>query len=63
MKLHDAIAKAIDERDATAAGAVADFLRFRVGLNYDQTFEAVQKVRPHVTLAKWDGLLYEADTA
>jgi hypothetical protein len=62
MKLREAIAQAIDRQDASAAGAVADFLRFRAGLDYARTFALVQKVRPTVTPAEWDGLLYEADT-
>jgi hypothetical protein len=44
-----------------AAAAVADFCRFRLGLNYRQTFEIVQRVLPDMSMPEWDALLYEAD--
>ena len=60
MTLKEAIQKAVSG-DAKAAGAVADYLRFEKGLNYQQSFDVVQQVVPGMTLAKWDELLREAD--
>jgi len=61
MKLKDAIKEALVTRDAVLAGKVADYCRFRLGMNYPQTFALVQEVRPQAMLAEWDALLYEAD--
>jgi hypothetical protein len=61
LKMDDAIAKAIDERNARLAGIVANSLRFKGGMNYEQVLARVQKVRPNVTAEDWECLMYEAD--
>ncbi len=59
----DVLARAIDERDGVTAGRVIDFLRSRHGFTYDQGLAMAQRLRPHVTPADWDALMYEADTS
>lgn len=44
MKLQDAPRKAVEERNATACGRIADVLRFRYGMNYDQTVAVAESV-------------------
>lgn len=62
MKMREAIARAVENQDARLAGALSDVCRFRLGLNYQETLELVQSVRPEVTPAEWDALLYVADS-
>ena len=62
MTLREAIEKAIRNQDAAAAGGVADFCRFRMGLDYQETAALVQRVCPEANPASWEALLYEADT-
>jgi hypothetical protein len=59
--LRDCIVRAVRERNATLAGRVADVLRFRYGLDYRQTYEAVNAIEP-VDPREWEALLYESDT-
>ena len=47
--------------DIAAVKATADFCRFRLGLNYQQTLDLVRKVLPEMDEAKWDNLLYQVD--
>lgn len=61
MKATEAVILAIDKGDARAAGALADTFR-RKGRTYAQVLAFVRTVRPNVTAAEWDALLYEADT-
>ena len=66
MKLGDLVVKAVKEQSAALAARVADCLRFKAGMNYDQSLEFVQgacrkaKVKPP-EMSEWDALLYEAD--
>jgi hypothetical protein len=60
MTMRQAIKSAVTERNATLAGQVADKLRFRYGMNYEESLEVVQAVVP-VDRADWDALLYAAD--
>jgi len=59
-RLCQQLAKAIHEKDAAACAAIVDFLRFRLGWNYDRTYALALEVSG-VELAEWDALLYEAD--
>ena len=61
MTLRELAEKAIDAGSPTLAGKLADTCRFRLGMNYQQTFEFVQRFRPDLTLPTWDALLYAAD--
>jgi hypothetical protein len=60
MTAREQLQKAVRERDATVAGAIADQLRFVYGLNYDQTFELV-KDWTGLDAAEWATLMSEAD--
>ena len=60
MKLRDIIELAVDNGDVKAAGRVADFLR-DYGFNYNEILQFVQRTRPNITKAEWDGLLYESE--
>ena len=60
--LGDVLAQAIDDGDGITASRVVDFLRVRHHCDYQQCFDLALSVRPHLTPAEWDGLLYVADT-
>lgn len=55
------IEKAIDERSPRLAGRVADVLRFKGSMNYDEVLACVRRFRPEVTPRIWEALMYEAD--
>jgi hypothetical protein len=60
MTIRKAITRAVTENNAVMAGRIADFLRFKHGLNYDQ----IQKMFFNITgisAAQFEGLMYEAD--
>ena len=59
MKIRDLIRQAVEKQDAAAAGQVAEFCRFKAGLNYRETFDLVHRRSPSISLAQWDALLYE----
>lgn len=61
MKIRDMIKEAVSERDPVKAGRVADILRFRFGLDYDASYELVNKVEP-IRPQLWAAMMYEADT-
>jgi hypothetical protein len=61
IKVRDAIKKAVDERNATLAGRIADVARFRYGLNYNATVDMVNRIMGRDVSAEWEGLMYEAD--
>lgn len=61
LKMDDAIAQAIDTRNARLAGVVADALRFKGGMNYAEVLARVRKVRPGVTDREWELLMFGAD--
>jgi len=61
MTLADAIKNAVDTRDPREVESVANFMRFRLGLDYNKSFAMVRKVFPQMTVAEWDELLYQAD--
>lgn len=54
------IIKAVKEKDAQAAGKIADTFRFKFGYTYKQVYEIVNSVQP-VSLADWEELMQEAD--
>jgi len=60
MNLKEAIEKAVRERNPILAGRVADFCWFRLGWNYQKTFDEVFAITG-IDLPAWDELLYEAD--
>lgn len=62
IKLSDLTQAIMDApKSAELAGAVANFCRFNLGMNYKQTFELVKKRHPNLDEADWDQLLAEAD--
>jgi hypothetical protein len=61
MTLREALRQAIDTENAAAVGYLADLMRFKLGMNYQESFAAAQRACPGLTLDRWDGLLYEAD--
>jgi hypothetical protein len=58
--MNEAIAKAIDEKNAGLAGAIVDKLRSQ-GQTYHQVLSRVRTVRPGVTDSDWEDLMSEAD--
>lgn len=60
MTIAQALQKAITEDNAVLAGRCVDQLRTR--MTYNQIFELARTQVPELTLERWDGLLYEADT-
>jgi hypothetical protein len=60
MKLPEAAQKAITDHDARIAAGVADALRFRCGMNYEQTYQKVNEWTG-VDRDAWEELMYEAD--
>lgn len=63
MTVGEAIATAIDSRDPAAAGKVAMFCREALGMTYASILALAQRIRPELTMAQWDDLMYEADEA
>lgn len=61
MKLTDAIKQAVANRDSALAGKVADVLRFRCGMSYQESYEYVNRQSP-IDIRDWESLMYEADT-
>ena len=61
MILREALRQAIQTENAMAVGHLADLMRFKLGLNYQESFAAARRACPGLTLDRWDGLLYEAD--
>ena len=60
MKTREAIAKAIDTKNAAFAGHIADTLRGR-GFTYARVLETFQEVRPQLTAHEFENLMAEAD--
>ncbi len=52
--------RAVNEDDHRAAGKVAEYLRFNVGMDYDTILGFINQ-RYRITRARWDELLYRAD--
>jgi len=61
MTIKEAIEQAVDRGDPKLASIVTLQLRDR-GFTYPQILAKVQEIRPGVTMAVWDGLLYEGET-
>jgi hypothetical protein len=63
MTIRDAIALAIRTDDSHLAGAVADRLRLRYGMNYRETVAFVLDVgrKDGATAERWEALMYRAD--
>lgn len=62
MKLREAAALAVKNRDAKTAGQVAMTCRLRCGMNYRQTYEWVNGIEP-IDSRDWEWLLYESEDA
>jgi len=60
ITINTMIAKAIDTKDAKLASQISDILRNR-GCNYDEIVQRVLKIRPGITSADWDALVYESE--
>lgn len=66
MTLADLIVAAVQTRNATAAGRIADILRVKHGMTYQESFDFVSEqcrkrgVEPP-ELADWDELLRESE--
>lgn len=60
MKLPEAAKQAVDRHDARMAGGVADSLRFKLGMNYEQTYQKIHEWTG-VDRDTWEELLYAAD--
>jgi len=61
MVIAEAIKKAVVERDSALAGRIADFLRIKKGMTYQQIQTVVQKVSG-ADARDWEALMYEADS-
>ncbi len=63
MSLGEAIREALRLQDPTKADKIADFMRFNLGWNYEQSMNAVKNVA-HGDKQKageiWETLLYES---
>jgi len=59
LKLRCAIHDAYYTGNASWAGQIADKLRFKLGMNYNQMMEIVDEAG--ISKSGWDALLYEAD--
>lgn len=60
MKMGKAIRCAVKNNDPAMAGGVADYMRFRLGWNWERSFRFVHDLTG-VDRARWDALLYAAD--
>ncbi len=60
MKLPEAARQAVNRHDPRIAASVADCLRFKAGMNYEQTYQTVHEWT-NVDRATWEELMYEAD--
>jgi len=56
----DFIRDAVKTQDPKKCGRIAEFYRFRCGLNYDETFERVHKLTG-IELSEWETLLYDSE--
>ena len=69
MTLSEAICRAVWCENVRLAGRVAEYMRFRLGWNYEQTAQTVVNAcrdrgvcGESDARARWEGLLYAADT-
>ena len=60
MKVKDAIKKAVKERDCELFGKIADILRFRFRLNYDESYKLINKIEP-ISKRRYEEMLYESE--
>jgi len=44
-----------------AASLISSVCRFRLGMNYAETFEYIQKKEPDMSKRDWEALLYSLD--
>lgn len=63
MKLAEAIREAVQTRVLKKIKQVADFMRLKLRLNYEQSLKKVQEVVPTISAGEWDELLYAVDNA
>ena len=61
MKLPEAAKQAVKNKDARTAGGVADALRFRCGMNAEQSYQKVHEWTG-VDREAWEELMYAADS-
>lgn len=59
-KLGEVIREVVRDHDGQKAGRVADFLRFRHGMNYDQTYGLFRELTG-ISKPDFESLMYEAD--
>jgi len=60
MKLKDAVKKAVKERDIPEIGNIVEFMRFKLGFNYDDCFAFFNK-QTSISQNDFEDLMYEAD--
>ena len=60
MKLPEAIREAVKTDNPVMACRIADILRFKCHMNYDQIYSFAAK-HANVTKAQWESLMYEGD--
>lgn len=61
MKVKDAIKEAVENRNASMAGGLCDFLWTRFHMTYSEVYDLVNRIAP-ISPAAWDQLLYLYDT-
>ena len=61
MKLDEAIRQA--QRDPDMARSVAEFMRFSLGLTYEQSYRMACKAIPNLDRPAFDEMMQEADHA
>ena len=60
LNFKDTVARA-KKGDLRAVNGIHDTCRFKLGMNYNETFEAVRRHWPDLELPEWDQLLAELD--
>lgn len=58
--LGELIEKAIRTRNAHLAGLAADILRHKAGMNYEQSYQFVNRIQA-ISRPDWEALMYESD--
>ena len=60
MKLRETIIMAINTRNIKLVGKICEILDLKFGMNYQQTYEFVNKITP-IDLNDWEELIYESE--
>ena len=61
MKITKAIKKAVDTRNSEMAGRIADVLRFKWEMNYDEIYNKVNSIAP-ISKPMWEAMMYESES-